>query len=94
MNPPRPVSPSQPRVIPRGLAEAAAARARDVEVARGLLACGAVESSDDRRALQLRVDHPDAPLSELAGLFGMSKGAVAGRLRRLLAHGERLGVAS
>lgn len=42
-----------------------------------------------REMLELRLEHPDAPLAELARLGGISKSAANHRLRRLIALGER-----
>lgn len=71
--------------------QADAAQVTVVRVRQVLEALGGDIPERLGQAGRLRLGHEQASLAELAAIIGVTKDAYAGRLRRLLALGERRG---
>ena len=74
----------------RSRAPYVAARAEQVEAARRVLAGGVVgETELTRRVLMARVEFPDDSIGSLAARVGLSRGALAGTLWKVLNREDR-----
>jgi hypothetical protein len=63
---------------------------RDAAAARAALKRLPADDSVARLVLQLRIDHPEKSSAELAAMCGMTRGAYAAKLWRLLQKGNRI----